>query len=150
MCASLLTFHLYWLCSGYVEVIVNGFTAFMPLLFKNTAKNSLTVTVGSCFIIVIHPFRPFSPCGDHILFSEQYAILPFECGTEKIIIYQPMGWNTHMQMCQFFSANNQKIRSGLCLANELGFSFVLYIFQVHTGSSLCTVLHFFSSCSRNS
>lgn len=70
LCASVLTFHLYWLCSGYVEVIVNGFTAFMPLLFKNTAKNSLTVAVGSYFMIVIHPFTPFSSCGDHILFSE--------------------------------------------------------------------------------
>lgn len=68
--ASLLTFHFYWLCSWYVEVIVNGFIAFMPLLFKNTGKNSLTVTVGSYFMIVIHPFPPFSSCEDHILFSE--------------------------------------------------------------------------------
>lgn len=45
-------------------------------------------------------------------------------------------------MYQFLSAYNQKIQSGLCLANNLGFSFVLYSFQVHTSSTLCIVPHF--------
>lgn len=47
-----------------------------------------------------------------------------------------------MQMSQFLSANNQKIQTGLCLANKLGFSFVLYSCQVHTRRRLCIVPHF--------
>lgn len=137
MCASLLTFHLYWLCSGYVEVIVNGFTAFMPLLFKNTAKNSLTLTVGSYFMIVIHPFPPFSSCGDHILFSEYICHSSFWTQNwRNSYLWDGVLKYTHADV-SIFSANNQKIQSGFCLANELGFGFVLHSFQVHT--SLCVV-----------
>lgn len=141
MLASLSTFSLYCLRSGYVEVIINGFIAFMSLLFKNTGKNYFW-TCG-CHYFMTDSFFPFSfffMWEIHLIFRVHLSFFFLNTELKKKLYIRQCGEIHICRHCKKFTAYEHKIQSGICFANKLGFNFILYSFQIHTSNILCVLL----------